>query len=124
MCHQADFQSKIKVQKAKLAARDLQTLRSAATLITRTLGEIKDLKAEVVRLERDLAGSGSLKTVDEVQHEVNVIANEMYVVYSQVTDMLTFAARTCRGKPARSHRKKSSRRMLYEVTVTTSARRP
>lgn len=70
-------QTKVKLQRAKLAARDLQTLKNAATLVTRTLGEIKDLKVEVGRLERDLESSGSLKTVDEVQHEVTLIGNEM-----------------------------------------------
>ncbi|EKC98002.1 hypothetical protein A1Q2_07799 [Trichosporon asahii var. asahii CBS 8904] len=57
------------VQKAKLATRDLQNMRSAATVVTRTVGEIKDLKIDVQRLERDLQGSGSVKTVEEVQRE-------------------------------------------------------
>lgn len=67
----------MKVQRAKLAVRDLQTLKGAAALVTRTLGEIKDLKGEVSRLERDLESTGSLKTVDEVQQEVTTISNEM-----------------------------------------------
>lgn len=57
--------------------RDLQTLKGAAALIGRTLGEIKDLKVEVARLERDLESTGSLKTIDDVQHEVNILSNEM-----------------------------------------------
>lgn len=65
------------MQRAKIAARDLQTLKSAATLVTRTLSEIKDLKSDVSRLERDLESSGSLKTVEDVQHEVDQITTEM-----------------------------------------------
>jgi len=65
------------VQRAKIAARDLQTLKSAASLVTRTLGEIKDLKSDISRLERDLESSGSLKTVEDVQNEVDHISNEM-----------------------------------------------
>lgn len=75
---------KIRVQKAKLAVRDLQTLKSAASLVSRTLGEIKDLNADVARLERDLEGSGSLKTVEEVQHDVDMLSNEMWVPLSGV----------------------------------------
>ncbi|ORX37164.1 hypothetical protein BD324DRAFT_625039 [Kockovaella imperatae] len=69
--------AKMGVQKAKLAVRDLQTLKSAATLVSRTLGEITDLAADVARLERDLEGSGSLKTVEEVQHEVDLLSAEI-----------------------------------------------
>jgi DNA repair protein RAD50 len=60
-----------------LAVRDLNTLKGAASLISRTLSEIKDLKTDILRLERDLESSGSLKTVEEVQHEVDNISNEM-----------------------------------------------
>jgi DNA repair protein RAD50 len=55
----------------------LQTLKSAASLISRSLGEIKDLKTDVGRLERDLESSGSLKTVEDVQHEVDQISADM-----------------------------------------------
>lgn len=45
--------------------------------MTRTVGEMKDLKADIQRLERDLESSGSLKTVDDVQSEIESISNEM-----------------------------------------------
>ena len=45
--------------------------------MSRTLSEIHDLTADIARLERDLEGSGSLKTVEEVQHEVDQLSNEM-----------------------------------------------
>lgn len=65
------------MQRAKIAARDLQTLKGAATLVTRTLREINDLKSDIARLERDLQSSGSVKTVEDVQHDVDHITNEM-----------------------------------------------
>lgn len=68
---------KSRVAKARVATRDLQTLKSAASLITRTLGEIRDLTSDISRLERDLEASGSLKTVEDVQREVDIISNEM-----------------------------------------------
>jgi len=70
-------QAKLRVQRAKIAARDLQTLKSAAVLVSRNLGEIEDLKSDLARLERELESTGSLKTVDDVQREVDQIANEM-----------------------------------------------
>lgn len=48
-------------------------------MITRTLGEVKDLKTDIGRLERDLESTGTLKTVEDVQHEVDQISNDMYV---------------------------------------------
>lgn len=40
---------------------------------------MKDLKSEIAALERDLSGSGSLKTVDDVQEELNKVTDEMWV---------------------------------------------
>lgn len=45
--------------------------------MTRLVGEIDDLRASVQHLERDLQSTGSLKTVDDVQCEIEQIANEM-----------------------------------------------
>jgi len=71
------FQAKSKLQRAKIAVRDLSTLKSAASFLTRILGEIKELKVDIARLERDLESSGSLKTVEEVQQEVDALSNDM-----------------------------------------------
>ncbi|OCF56822.1 DNA repair protein RAD50 [Kwoniella mangroviensis CBS 10435] len=70
-------EAKTKVQKAKLATRDLQNLKSAAALVSRTITELKELKSDISRLERDLEGTGSLKTVEEVQREVDQVSNEI-----------------------------------------------
>ncbi len=77
MFHANLVQAKLKVQRAKIGARDLQTLKSAAALVTRNLGEIKDLQSDIARLERDLEGTGSLKTVEDVQREVDQLSNHM-----------------------------------------------
>ncbi|RXK35035.1 hypothetical protein M231_07713 [Tremella mesenterica] len=70
-------ETKVRVGKAKLVVRDLQTLKNAASMISRILGETKDLENDVKRLERDLESSGSLKTVEEVQGEVERVTNEI-----------------------------------------------
>lgn len=59
-----------------MAARDLQTIRSSAVIMTRLVGEIEDLRSDVQRLERDLKSTGSLKTVDDVQREIDQISND------------------------------------------------
>lgn len=64
------------MQRTKIAARDLQTMRGSAVIMTRLVGEIDDLKSDVQRLERDLQSTGSLKTVDDVQREIDQISNE------------------------------------------------
>ncbi|GFZ50594.1 Hydrolase acting on acid anhydrides [Saitozyma sp. JCM 24511] len=70
-------EAKAKLQRAKIAARDLQTLKGAATLVTRTLSEVKDLKSDIERLERELQSTGSLKTVEDVQQEVDQASNDI-----------------------------------------------
>lgn len=57
--------------------RDLGNLKNVASIISRTLNETKDLKGDIARLERDLESTGTLKTVEEVQHEVDLISNDM-----------------------------------------------
>lgn len=68
---------KNRAAEAKRAVRDLQTLKAAASLVSRTLGEVKDLQGDIARLERDLEASGSTKTVEDVQREVDQISTEM-----------------------------------------------
>ncbi|KAK4689016.1 DNA repair protein RAD50, partial [Tremellales sp. Uapishka_1] len=75
---QQDVESaKDKVQTAKNASRDLQTLKGAASNLSRVLGEVQDLKSDIERLERDLHSSGSLKTVEEVQREVDLVNTDI-----------------------------------------------
>ena len=66
--------------------RDLGNLKGVAAMITRTLGEVKDLKTDIGRLERDLESTGTLKTVEDVQHEVDQISNDMYVPTPMLSD--------------------------------------
>ncbi|WVR06574.1 hypothetical protein IAU60_003606 [Kwoniella sp. DSM 27419] len=70
-------EAKTKVQRAKIATRDLQNLKGAAALVSRTLAEVKDLRSDISRLERDLESTGSLKTVEEVQREVDQVSSEI-----------------------------------------------
>ena len=68
-------------------------------MITRTLGEVKDLKTDIGRLERDLESTGTLKTVEDVQHEVDQISNDMYVTprRQQRRRKLTKSVKSYRG---------------------------
>jgi hypothetical protein len=55
-------------------------------MITRTLGEVKDLRTDIGRLERDLESTGTLKTVEDVQHEVDQISNDMCVAQCPLSE--------------------------------------
>lgn len=65
------------MSRAKNVVRDLGNLKGVASMITRTLSETKDLMTDISRLERDLESTGTLKTVEDVQHEVDIISNDM-----------------------------------------------
>jgi DNA repair protein RAD50 len=60
-----------------MSTRDLQTLKSAALIISRTLGEVKDLQTDIQRIERDLQSTGTLKTASELQREIDQISSDM-----------------------------------------------
>ncbi|KAL7420509.1 DNA repair protein rad50 [Cryptotrichosporon argae] len=70
-------ENNLAVQRAKTTTRDLQTLKSAATIVSRAINDVQDLRADIVRLERDLESTGTLKTVDEVQQEIEAISNDI-----------------------------------------------
>lgn len=55
-------------------------------MMTRLVGEIEDLTSDVQRLERDLKSTGSLKTVDDVQREIDQISNDTWVFVARRQD--------------------------------------
>lgn len=113
------------MQRAKLASRDLQTLKSAAAMVTRTLTEVRDLKSDISRLERDLESSGSLKTVEDVQREAEVVTNEMYAACASRKGVLLIeTARTYKGIKLLCRLRRSSSRITCGTMGTIFRRRP
>ena len=63
------------MSRAKVVTRDLQNMRSAAQTISKNMSEAERLKVDIQRTEALLEASGSLKTADDVQREIEVIVN-------------------------------------------------
>lgn len=68
-----DIQTAAKVTESKTALRELESLRLVATDIQRVLTEISDLKRDVEFLEGQLKSSGTSRTADDVQAEIQKI---------------------------------------------------
>ncbi|ODN93462.1 DNA repair protein RAD50 [Cryptococcus wingfieldii CBS 7118] len=66
-----------KVQGIKREIKELQSLKSAGMVINRLHNEALELQDAVGRLKRELESSGSMKTVDEVQKEIDAISYEI-----------------------------------------------
>lgn len=61
----------------KKDVRDIATLKQHATAITKNQSEIARLRSEIANLEEELSASGSTKTADDVQTELDALSNEM-----------------------------------------------
>lgn len=70
-------EAKQKVSRAKLVSRDLQNMKSAAQTISKNISDALRLQGDIARTEALLEASGSLKTADDVQREIEAIVNTM-----------------------------------------------
>lgn len=61
----------------KKAIRDIATLKQHAAAITKNQSEIGRLKTEIANLEEELSSTGSSRTADDVQTELDALSNEM-----------------------------------------------
>lgn len=66
-----------KVNDIKKDIRDIATLKQHGATITKNQSEIERLKTEIANLEEELSSTGSSKTADDVQTELDTLSNEM-----------------------------------------------
>lgn len=66
-----------KVNDIKKDIRDIATLKQHAAAITKNQSEIGRLTTEIANLEDELSSTGSSKTADDVQTELDALSNEM-----------------------------------------------
>ncbi|KAG8214897.1 hypothetical protein J3R82DRAFT_10069 [Butyriboletus roseoflavus] len=66
-----------KVNGIKKDIRDITTLKQHATAITKNQSENGRLKAEIANLEEELSSTGSSRTADDVQTELDALSNEI-----------------------------------------------
>jgi DNA repair protein RAD50 len=68
--------------------REIASLKQSASTVSRNQNENERLKSEIKKLETELAATGTAKTGDDVQRELDVLSNEMCVVYNPWRTML------------------------------------
>lgn len=64
--------------------RDIFTLRQHAETVSRLRKEIDRAKQDISNLEEGLSSSGSTKTADEVQAELDTIGAELWVLVNKL----------------------------------------
>lgn len=57
-------------------------MKQQASLVTKTLKDIERIVQEIKLLENDLETTGSAKTADDVQDELNALADSLYALES------------------------------------------
>ena len=61
----------------KREIKDIAFLKQHAATVSSTLSQITALKRDISVLESDLSSSGSTKTVDDVQGELDVVSDSL-----------------------------------------------
>ena len=56
--------------------RELSSLKQTAATVSRAQKESRDLEKEIATLETELLSTGSTKTVEDVQKEIDVLKGE------------------------------------------------
>lgn len=70
------------------AVREVNNLKLTAAMVARCLRELDETSRDVSTLERQLAATGSTKTVTEVQKEMKVLADELKSVERERQELL------------------------------------
>lgn len=73
------WQAAKKVNDIKRDMREISTLRQHAAAISKNQSEMERLKTEIANLEEELSSTGSSKTADDVQTELDALSTDMYV---------------------------------------------
>ena len=58
--------------------KDIATMRQHAASVSKAQKDIQWLKQEIAALESDLVATGSTKTADDVQRELDQVKDELY----------------------------------------------
>ena len=66
-----------KLNDLKREIKDISFLKQHAATVSSTLSQITALKRDISALENDLSSSGSKRTVDDVQGELDVVSDKL-----------------------------------------------
>jgi len=71
------LQADEKLQALKKELRDLASLRQHAVNVSRLYNDCNDLRKEISNVENSLAVTGTKKTADDVQQELDQLSSEL-----------------------------------------------
>lgn len=74
-----ECQASEKVKEARKEAKDIAAMRQHANHVSRTQKDVARLRVEITHLEEELSATGTTKTADDVQAELDALSLEMYV---------------------------------------------
>lgn len=74
-------QASERVNALKKQLKEISALKQHAAHVARTHKEIGRLQEEIANLESELSSTGSSKTADDVQIELDTLATEMWVLF-------------------------------------------
>ena len=61
----------------KKDVKDMNGLKQAVLSITKLQNDVNRVKGDITKLEDDLSNTGSTKTVDDVQRDIDMLTDEM-----------------------------------------------
>lgn len=67
------------MNEVKKELREITAMKPHASLVSRTLKDVERLTKEIKNLETDLEATGSVKTPDGVQQELDTLTATLYV---------------------------------------------
>lgn len=80
LIHPLQLQERLNVLKREL--KDVANLRQQASVLSKTQRDVERLEREIRDLERSLSDSGSLKTVQDIERELDIVVTELYVPFT------------------------------------------
>jgi phage shock protein A len=77
-----------KLEGLKRELKDIQTLKQQAAHVSRSQKEVERLQHEIASIEEELKATGSTRTADDVQEELDEISAKMQVYLLSVITLL------------------------------------
>lgn len=71
------LQATKEVKQARAQLRELQNLKTSASMVTRAQRDVVRLQRDIVDIERELAATGSIQTTDDLQAELDQVSNQL-----------------------------------------------
>lgn len=79
------LQALIKLNEVKKELKDIALLKQHSASVSKAIKDIERISQEVKNLETDLEATGSSRTADDVQNQLNEVSTNLYVFPSCVT---------------------------------------